>query len=222
MARAATSRLRRTATTSQSTSITRTTPIARTTQVGAVRFRPRRTGSRSRFAPARRRLLPGMGQAPKRSAKSAGLVLYRRRDGSLEVLLVHPGGPFWQRRDEGVWSIPKGEFGENEVGIDVARREFQEELGTAAPEGEATPLGEVRQAGGKVVHAWALPGDLDVTKTTSNTFEIEWPPRPGKLQPLLRPSPRQTRMSPNYLAGSVTLGSWRPSSRGTRRSRRSR
>jgi len=123
-----------------------------------------------------------MGQAPKRSAKSAGLVLYRRRDGSLEVLLVHPGGPFWQRRDEGVWSIPKGEFGENEVGIDVARREFQEELGTAAPEGDATPLGEVRQAGGKVVHAWALPGDLDVTKTTSNTFEIEWPPRSGKLQ----------------------------------------
>ena len=123
-----------------------------------------------------------MGQAPKRSAKSAGLVLYRRRDGSLEVLLVHPGGPFWQRRDEGVWSIPKGEFGENEVGIDVARREFQEELGTAAPEGDATPLGEVRQAEGKVVHAWALPGDLDVTKTTSNTFEIEWPPRSGKLQ----------------------------------------
>jgi len=98
------------------------------------------------------------------------------------VLLVHPGGPFWQKRDEGVWSIPKGEFAENEVGIDVARREFQEELGTAAPTGEATPLGEVRQTGGKVVHAWAMRGDLDVTRTTSNTFEIEWPPRSGKMQ----------------------------------------
>jgi predicted NUDIX family NTP pyrophosphohydrolase len=98
------------------------------------------------------------------------------------VLLVHPGGPFWQKRDEGVWSIPKGEFAENEVGIDVARREFQEELGTAAPAGEATPLGEVRQKGGKVVHAWAVLGDLDVTRTTSNTFEIEWPPRSGKMQ----------------------------------------
>ena len=123
-----------------------------------------------------------MRQAPKRSAHSAGLVLYRQRDGKLEVLLVHPGGPFWQRRDEGAWSIPKGEFGENELGIDVARREFQEELGTAAPDGDATPLGEVRQAGGKLVHAWALPGDLDVSRMTSNTFELEWPPRSSKMQ----------------------------------------
>jgi predicted NUDIX family NTP pyrophosphohydrolase len=98
------------------------------------------------------------------------------------VLLVHPGGPFWQRRDEGVWSIPKGEFGENEVGIEVARREFQEELGAAPPIGDVTPLGEVLQAGGKTVYAWALPGDLDVTTTTSNTFEIEWPPRSGRMQ----------------------------------------
>ena len=123
-----------------------------------------------------------MRQTPKRTAQSAGLVLYRQRDGKLEVLLVHPGGPFWQRRDEGVWSIPKGEFAENEVGIEVARREFQEELGAAPPNGEVTPLGEVRQAGGKTVYAWALPGDLDVTTTTSNTFEIEWPPRSGKMQ----------------------------------------
>jgi predicted NUDIX family NTP pyrophosphohydrolase len=94
------------------------------------------------------------------------------------VLLVHPGGPFWQKRDEGVWSIPKGEFGENELAIEVARREFREELGTPAP----TSLGEVRQAGGKVVEAWALPGDLDVTRVTSNTFEIEWPPRSGRKQ----------------------------------------
>ena len=123
-----------------------------------------------------------MRQPPRRSAQRAGLLLYRQRDGKLEVLLVHPGGPFWQRRDESVWSIPKGEFGENEAGIEVARREFHEELGTAAPAGEATSLGEVRQAGGKIVHAWALAGDLDVTRTTSNTFEIEWPPRSGKVQ----------------------------------------
>jgi predicted NUDIX family NTP pyrophosphohydrolase len=109
-------------------------------------------------------------------------LLYRQRDGTLEVLLVHPGGPFWQQRDDGVWSVPKGEFAEDEVGIDVARREFQEELGTAPPDGAPTPLGEVRQKGGKVVSAWALMGDLDATRTTSNTFEIEWPPGSGKIQ----------------------------------------
>jgi predicted NUDIX family NTP pyrophosphohydrolase len=123
-----------------------------------------------------------MRQAPKRSAQSAGLILYRYREGRLEVLLVHPGGPFWQKRDDGAWSIPKGEIAENEIGIDVARREFHEELGAAAPDGEPTSLGAVRQSGGKLVHAWALAGDLDVTKTTSNTFEIEWPPRSGKMQ----------------------------------------
>ena len=85
-------------------------------------------------------------------AESAGLLVYRQRDGKLEVLLVHPGGPFWQKRDEGAWSIPKGEFAENEAGIDVARREFQEELGMPPPDGEPTALGAVRQAGGKVVH----------------------------------------------------------------------
>jgi predicted NUDIX family NTP pyrophosphohydrolase len=116
------------------------------------------------------------------SVESAGLLLYRRRDGKLEVLLLHPGGPFWLRRDDGVWSIPKGEFGENEVGIDVARREFQEELGIPPPDGETTALGTVRQAGGKVVHAWAISGDLDVARVTSNTFEIEWPPRSGKMR----------------------------------------
>ena len=116
------------------------------------------------------------------SAQSAGLVLYRRRDGKLEVLLVHPGGPFWQKRDDGAWSIPKGELAEHETGIDVARREFREELGVPAPHGEVTALGAVRQTGGKIVHAWALPGDLDVTRPTSNTFELEWPPRSGRLQ----------------------------------------
>ena len=114
--------------------------------------------------------------------QSAGLLLYRRRDGHDEVLLVHPGGPFWQKRDEGAWSIPKGEIADNEVAGDVARREFQEELGTAAPGGSPVDLGQVRQSGGKVVHAWALEGDLDVSQVTSNTFEMEWPPRSGRIQ----------------------------------------
>jgi len=113
---------------------------------------------------------------------SAGLLVYRRQDAKLEVLLVHPGGPFWQKRDEGAWSIPKGELAENETGMDVARREFEEELGVPAPQGEVTALGTVRQAGGKLVQAWAVSGDLDVTRTTSNTFEVEWPPRSGKMQ----------------------------------------
>ena len=96
--------------------------------------------------------------------------------------MVHPGGPFWQRRDDGAWSIPKGEVAENEVGVDVARREFQEELGMNPPDGALTPLGEVRQAGGKVVHAWALAGDVDVSRVRSNSFEIEWPPHSGKMR----------------------------------------
>jgi len=100
----------------------------------------------------------------------------------LEVLLVHPGGPFWQKRDDGAWSIPKGEVADNEVGMDAARREFQEELGVAAPDGDLTALGTVRQAGGKIVHAWAARGDLDVTRSNSNMFVIEWPPRSGKMQ----------------------------------------
>jgi predicted NUDIX family NTP pyrophosphohydrolase len=116
------------------------------------------------------------------SLQSAGLRLYRRRDGKLQVLLVHPGGPFWQKKDEGAWSIPKGEIAVNETALDVARREFQEELGVPVAEGEFMPLGSVRQAGGKVVHAWAAPGDVDVTRLTSNTFEIEWPPRSRKMQ----------------------------------------
>jgi len=116
------------------------------------------------------------------TVESAGLVLYRIRDGKTEVLLVHPGGPFWKRRDEGAWSIPKGEMGPGESRLDVARREFQEELGVPLPEGEVLPLGSVRQAGGKVVHAWAAPGDLDVSRVSSGTFAIEWPPRSGRTQ----------------------------------------
>jgi len=116
------------------------------------------------------------------TVESAGLVLYRVRDGKTEVLLVHPGGPFWKRRDEGAWSIPKGEIGPGESRLDVARREFQEELGVPLPEGEVLPLGSVRQGGGKVVHAWAAPGDLDVSRVSSSTFAIEWPPRSGRTQ----------------------------------------
>jgi len=86
--------------------------------------------------------------------ESAGLLLYRRRDRTLEVLLVHPGGPFWKRREEGAWSLPKGEIEQGERPIEVARREFQEELGQPPPDGSFTPLGSIRQAGGKVVHAW--------------------------------------------------------------------
>ena len=110
------------------------------------------------------------------------MLLYRQRGGKLEVLLVHPGGPFWQKRDDGVWSIPKGEVPENETGMEVARREFQEELGVPPPDGEGTALGTVRQKAGKVVEAWAMRGDLDTTRSTSNTFVIEWPPRSGKMQ----------------------------------------
>jgi predicted NUDIX family NTP pyrophosphohydrolase len=114
-------------------------------------------------------------------ARSAGILLHRRSAGELEVLLVHPGGPFWARRDEGAWSIPKGEYLEGEEPLAAARREFQEELGTPPPAGPAEDLGEIRQKAGKVVRGFALEGDLDVGQITSNTFEIEWPPRSGRV-----------------------------------------
>jgi predicted NUDIX family NTP pyrophosphohydrolase len=111
--------------------------------------------------------------------RSAGILLYRRREGGVEVLLVHPGGPLWARRDAGAWSIPKGEYGEGEDPAAVALREFEEETGQRPPEAALLPLGEVRQRGGKVVTAWAAPGDLDPAAVTSNTFMLEWPPRSG-------------------------------------------
>ena len=104
------------------------------------------------------------------------------RDGKLEVLLVHPGGPFWAKRNEGAWSIPKGEIEPGETVLEVARREFEEELGTPPPDGEPTSLGTIRQAGGKVVHAWTTRGDLDVARVRSVTFSMEWPPRSGRMQ----------------------------------------
>jgi predicted NUDIX family NTP pyrophosphohydrolase len=111
--------------------------------------------------------------------RSAGLLLYRRRDGVVELLLVHPGGPLWARRDAGAWSIPKGEVGEGEEPRAVALREFEEETGHPPPQGELVALGEVRQRGGKLVTAWAAAGDLDPAAITSNTFTLEWPPRSG-------------------------------------------
>jgi predicted NUDIX family NTP pyrophosphohydrolase len=118
---------------------------------------------------------------PSSPRRSAGILLHRRRGGQLEVLLVHPGGPLWARRDAGAWSIPKGEPEPDEESLAAARREFAEELGTAAPDGPTLDLGEVRQKSGKLVRAWALEGDLDPAGIVSNTFELEWPPRSGKL-----------------------------------------
>jgi predicted NUDIX family NTP pyrophosphohydrolase len=113
--------------------------------------------------------------------RSAGILLHRARDGTTEVLLVHPGGPFWAKKDLGAWSIPKGEPEPGEDPQACARREFAEELGTALPERELTPLGEIRQRGGKVVEAWAAEGDLDPETIRSDTFTMEWPPRSGAL-----------------------------------------
>jgi predicted NUDIX family NTP pyrophosphohydrolase len=113
--------------------------------------------------------------------QSAGILLHRSHGDTFEVLLVHPGGPAWSRRDLGAWSIPKGEYGDGEDPLAAARREFEEELGSAPPDGEAADLGEIRQRSGKRVHAWALAGDLDATAIVSNTVPFEWPPRSGRL-----------------------------------------
>jgi predicted NUDIX family NTP pyrophosphohydrolase len=112
---------------------------------------------------------------------SAGLLLYRRRGAALEVLLVHPGGPFWARKDDGAWTIPKGEPAAGEDLLDCAKREIEEETGFAVS-GEFRALAPVRQAGGKVVHAWAVESDLDAAAIRSNTVTIEWPPRSGRMQ----------------------------------------
>jgi predicted NUDIX family NTP pyrophosphohydrolase len=116
------------------------------------------------------------------AARSAGILLYRVRAGEPEVLLVHPGGPFWARKDEGAWSIPKGEHGDDEEPVDAARREFAEETGSTLPLDALVALGEIRQRGGKRVSAWAAEGDLDPGSVRSNTFELEWPPRSGRTR----------------------------------------
>ncbi|MFJ4628755.1 NUDIX domain-containing protein [Streptomyces sp. NPDC088847] len=117
-----------------------------------------------------------------RGKRSAGLLLFRHTDQGLEVLLGHMGGPLFARRDAGAWSVPKGEYEPDEPAWDAARREFQEELGIAPPEGEAIELGEVRQANGKVVTAWAIEADLDPAAMVPGTFRMEWPPKSGQVQ----------------------------------------
>lgn len=111
---------------------------------------------------------------------SAGIVLYREVSGELEVLLVHPGGPFWANRDDGAWSIPKGEFEDGEDPLPAARREFEEETGALPPAGEFLALHAVRQPSGKTVHAWAASGEFDVAALNSNMFSLEWPPKSGE------------------------------------------
>jgi predicted NUDIX family NTP pyrophosphohydrolase len=111
---------------------------------------------------------------------SAGILLYRRSDDGLEVLLGHPGGPLFRSRDEGVWSLPKGLVERDEELLDVGLREFEEETGHAPPAGPRLDLGSIVQRGGKVVHAWAIEGDLDPAAASSNQFEMEWPPGSGR------------------------------------------
>ena len=113
--------------------------------------------------------------------QSAGLLVYRHRAGALEIFLVHPGGPFWAKKDAGVWSIPKGEFADDEEKLTAARREFEEETGLAL-DGAFLELAPVKQAGGKLVFAWAIEQDLDAAAARSNTFAMEWPPKSGQTK----------------------------------------
>jgi len=112
-------------------------------------------------------------------SRSAGILAFRKTNGRIEVLLVHPGGPFWRNKDLGAWSIPKGEYGADEIPEDVARREFHEELGIELTQA-VIPLGDIKQRGGKTVTAFAAEAHLDVSNIASNHFEIEWPPRSGQ------------------------------------------
>lgn len=118
------------------------------------------------------------GRGPRRSG---GILLWRKREGRPEVLLGHPGGPLFTKKDADTWSVLKGEIEPGEDPFEVARREFEEETGQPPPDGEAVDLGEIRQKGGKVVTAWAIVGDLDPAQATSNTFEMEWPPHSGRF-----------------------------------------
>jgi len=113
--------------------------------------------------------------------KSAGILLYRKQDQRLEVFLVHPGGPFWAKKDEGAWSVPKGEFEEGEKPLEAARREFREETGFDV-DGRFAALTPLKQPSGKVIYAWAAAGDRDAAAIKSNTFTMEWPPKSGKIQ----------------------------------------
>jgi predicted NUDIX family NTP pyrophosphohydrolase len=117
----------------------------------------------------------------KMTKKSAGILLHRSTRNSVEVLLVHPGGPFWAKKDAGVWSIPKGEFSDDEDPLEAAKREFLEETGMEIS-GKFIELSPITQKSGKIVYAWAVRGDIDPARIRSNTFEIEWPPKSGKKQ----------------------------------------
>ena len=112
--------------------------------------------------------------------QAAGILLYRQTTRGLEVLLAHPGGPLWARKDLGAWTIPKGQFGDDESALEAARREFEEEMGSPAS-GEFVELGSIRQPSGKIVHAFTAAADFDVSTVKSNLFTLEWPPRSGKI-----------------------------------------
>ncbi|HKH60519.1 MAG TPA: NUDIX domain-containing protein [Flavitalea sp.] len=113
--------------------------------------------------------------------QSAGILLYRRKSNRIELFLVHPGGPFWQKKDQGAWTIPKGEFTDNEEALEAARREFEEETGVALS-GNFIELTPVKQKAGKLIYAWALEGDVDASNIFSNSFKIEWPPKSGRYK----------------------------------------
>jgi predicted NUDIX family NTP pyrophosphohydrolase len=113
---------------------------------------------------------------------SAGILLWRDGGHGIEVLLAHPGGPLWAKKDHGHWTVPKGETEPDEELVDVARREFAEETGSEVPDGPLVALGEIRQKSGKLVHAWGARGDLDAAAAVSNTYEMEWPPRSGVIR----------------------------------------
>jgi len=138
---------------------------------------------------------------------SAGIILFRRGASGLEVLLVHPGGPFWRRKDQGAWSIPKGELVQGESPAETARREVREELGVGV-EAPLQSLGEIRQRGGKRVHAFAVELDFDVNSLRSNVFEIEWPPKSGRMQSF--PEVDQAQWFGVSVAHSKILQSQRP------------
>ena len=139
---------------------------------------------------------------------SAGLLLYRRVEDDIEVLVAHPGGPIWARRDTGAWSIPKGAANDGEALIDAAYREFEEETGQAAPADGAIDLGEVRMRSGKVVHGWGVLGDFDPSRLRSMHVEVEWPPKSGRLLSVpeldrvawVRPSEARRRLNPAQAA----------------------
>ncbi len=148
---------------------------------------------------------------------SAGLLLYRRSADGIQVLIAHPGGPIWARRDAGAWSLPKGALDDGEDLLAAARREFEEETGERPPDGDAIDLGEVRMRSGKIVHAFALEGDLDPTRIRSMTVEVEWPPRSGRMirvpeiDRVLWAGPAEARTAPQPGPGDVrAIACWRP------------